>query len=245
MGMVARKLMSLARRFGVEIAPAWLVPSLPLCEHLRLLFRVYGIDCVLDVGANTGQFRDLLRHRIGFRGPILSFEPDPACMRVLRSRGRHDRSWHLYPLALGSRDETATLNLCRESGMNSLHAPLPDTAAPLASAIVGHETVQVRRLDSLRSELRPMEACRNVYLKLDVQGHEIDALHGATETLAVVPAIQCELNVMPLYEGVPDYRTALPSIEALGYVPAGFYPVTLDRRARMVDFDCVFVREDA
>ena len=64
-----------ARRLGVSVMRD--SESNYLTPHLRRLFTVLSIDCVLDVGANTGQFVDRLRHDLGYRGHIASFEPAP------------------------------------------------------------------------------------------------------------------------------------------------------------------------
>ena len=47
-------------------------------QHLKRFFAHFDIDCVFDVGANVGQYATALRDRVGFRGQIISFEPNPA-----------------------------------------------------------------------------------------------------------------------------------------------------------------------
>ena len=65
-----------------------------LDRHLKQLLTKLDADCVLDVGANCGEFALLLR-KIGFQGWILSFEPNPAHAPALESHSAGDGKWEL------------------------------------------------------------------------------------------------------------------------------------------------------
>ncbi len=77
------------------------------------------------------------------------------------------------------------------------------------------------------------------YLKMDTQGFDLEVVRGATETLRVVPVLQTEVSVRPLYAGMPDYITSIRTLEERGFELSGLFPVVYDTSFRVVEFDCV------
>src|SRR5215212_4084771 len=71
-------------------------------------------DLVADVGANIGQYADLVRS-LGYRGTVVSFEPQPEASNVLQKRAMRRTDWDVRPVALGSTTGTATLRISRNS----------------------------------------------------------------------------------------------------------------------------------
>ena len=55
-------------KLGYTVIPTWRLAHFPFGEHLRRILQTFEIDCVLDVGANTGQYRDFLRDQVGYEG---------------------------------------------------------------------------------------------------------------------------------------------------------------------------------
>ena len=67
--------------------------------HLANVFDKYLVDCVIDVGANAGQYGAFLRG-IGFNGWIVSFEPVKSVFEKLVESAKGDDKWICYNLAL-------------------------------------------------------------------------------------------------------------------------------------------------
>ena len=83
------------------------------------------------------------------------------------------------------------------------------------SAYVGREAVSVVPLDSLESRLvHPGEV---VWLKLDVQGYEMQVLAGAERTLAKTRLIEMELSLVALYEGQALICEAIERLRTMGF----------------------------
>jgi FkbM family methyltransferase len=212
-------------------------------QLVRQLF-VHQIDVVFDVGANTGQFAEMLRNA-GFQGRIVSFEPSTVAHSALSKRARREANWVIAPrMALGDHDGAITLNLAGNSASSSVLPMLPShvRAAP-ESRYIGSETVDLRTLDSVSTELAT--DTERLFLKLDVQGFEHKVLQGAGQVLRRVAGIQLELSLVPLYDGEHLFHPMLHDLEERGYelwsVIPGF--VDLDT-GRLLQLDAIFFRKE-
>lgn len=230
----------LVRRTGFDVArfPA---PT-TLDGHLRQLLGRTATTLVLDVGANHGQFGDVLRDPVGYRGRIESFEPAGAAFEVLTAHTAGDERWTAHHLALGSIDEVAQLRTFDSTDWNSFHAPDGEHLQRAGRSLVptGSEEVPVRRLDGLWADLvRPDDV---VLLKSDTQGHDLDVLAGAGERLQQVGALLLEASVLTFYVGEPDLATTIERVGEHGFSPSGVFPVTRRRGSLALDtVDVCFV----
>src|SRR5262245_15866653 len=77
------------RRFGYRLMPIAMTSG---DECLATHLRDHGIDLILDVGANTGQFASQT-FRLGYQGRIVSFEPQAAAHAALVANSRAHPRW--------------------------------------------------------------------------------------------------------------------------------------------------------
>jgi hypothetical protein len=107
-----------------------LVPCLPVnWAHwfrnrvlLRHILEKLSINCVLDVGANRGQFGTLLRG-IDYTGWIISFEPIRASYEVLKTVAAKREPWRVFQCALGATNERREINVAEETVFSSFLTP--------------------------------------------------------------------------------------------------------------------------
>jgi FkbM family methyltransferase len=208
------------------------------------MVRTAGITCVVDVGANAGQYGGELR-RGGYTGRLISFEPLPTAFQTLSRGAAKDTSWECMRIALGSHDGTAALNVAANLVSSSILPMLQvhSGAAP-ESRYVGIEEVPMRSLDSLAPELfRPQDS---IWLKLDVQGFEEAVFAGGEQLLKSVQAIEVELSLQPLYEGQMLYLPMIEFLQRRGFALASVAPgFQNETTGRLYQFDGVFLREGA
>ena len=214
-------------------------------RNLSTLLAHHGIDLVLDIGGNTGQYGRRLR-RAGYGGRIVSFEPQSKAHAALSEAAWGDAGWTVAPrMALGDSAEPLILNLSPTSDMSSALAMTDEMAALLDSAaFTGTETVPQVRLDTIFDDFA--KDGDTVLLKSDTQGYDRKVLDGAAGILDRVRAIQLELSIVPVYVGEPSWREMTDHLDRLGFAPALFIPGYFNRRtARQIAMDGVFVRRSA
>jgi FkbM family methyltransferase len=238
-----RALKRTAKRFGYEVVPSAWMPSAVFAEHLRDLFARLAIDCVLDVGANRGQYRDFLRTFVGYRGRIISFEPIPEHVRFLRESAASDPLWEICGCALGADDTTKALNVMEVDTFSSFltpdHGGVPQFSHENVVDYV--QTVDVRRLDAVLPELRQRFAFESVYLKMDTQGFDLRVIEGAGTELGRIRALQTELALRKLYKDMPGYEEVLPVLTARGFDISSVFVVSADDCLRAIECDLVMV----
>ena len=215
--------------------------------HLSKLFQLHDIQCVIDVGAHRGGFARFLRNEVGYSGKLISLEPASGNLLHLRPVAAKDPQWEVYPLALGSVEARQTMHVMKQSVFNSFLEPDRSRMAEFhARNTVDHEeTVEVRRLDHLWVELERTHQIKNVFLKIDTQGYDMEVLRGAGEALDQIRAIQTEASVQPLYEKMTPYPVILDFLVERGFQIAGMFPVVRDSELRLVEFDLVMTRPRA
>ena len=160
------------------------------------------VGTVLDVGANEGQFVKVARVLFP-AAPVLAFEPNPRLTDGLREL--LSNSGAVYPIACGREAATMPLHLTKFSPAASLlpatSLRLPDFPAAETEEVIN---VQVERLDQVVP--RHASAPKPFLLKLDVQGFELEVLHGAIGILPDVIAVLCEVNAVSFYEGQAGFE---------------------------------------
>ncbi|MGK2909382.1 MAG: FkbM family methyltransferase [Sphingobium sp.] len=211
--------------------------------QLRRFVAAFDIDCIIDVGANAGQHAKMLRRDVGFKGTILSFEPNPQVFLALERNAAGDPRWHVFNVALSNAEGTAQFNVMAADQFSSLETPAEkmDPIFHERNRVDLIVDVQCRRLDSLYPELQAQHGFGSTLLKMDTQGHDALVCEGAGTALESMVGIQTELAVRPLYQGGAGYRAMIDLMDAHGFVPSAFFANNKGHFPRLVEMDGLFV----
>jgi FkbM family methyltransferase len=227
----------------VVVSSSRLLPGVrfsPAERRVRLL-KAYGIDLVIDVGANAGQYAAALR-AAGYRGRIVSFEPVSEPYGRLATASGADKAWECQRLALDRGRGTARVNVSEDTRNSSVLSvgdrhlrAVPD------SRPVGVESASMARLDAIWSDAA--RGARRPYLKMDVQGYELEVLHGSTGVLDVISLVEVELSLFAVYDAGPLFQDVFRFLRRHDFVPIAFEGVLDDAgTGEMLQADGIFRR---
>jgi FkbM family methyltransferase len=224
---------------GYAIVPNWRLGRLKEAEYLARLFSSLDIDCVIDVGANTGQFAEFVRKYVGYQGLIVSLEPIPALVAQLRAASANDPKWEVRHLALGRTAGRARFYVTTNTEFSSFLTVNRD-AYDFGEMTDVRESinVDVDTLDTLVPEIMERFGVRNIHLKLDTQGYDLEVLTGGERILDSIASLQTELAVCRIYDGMPDFREVSRYIEEHDFIISQFLPSNEGHFPILVDFDC-------
>jgi FkbM family methyltransferase len=241
--IVRETISGLFERFGYRLIPNWRLERLPAAEFLGKFFRYLEIDCVLDVGANLGQYHDFLRTEVGYSGKIVSFEPIATHVAALKRRARTETDWIVQGIALGSARDSTQFNVMASTAFSSFLEP----DHSVVSNFKGHNEVseriivRVETLDEVLPTLEKQLLVRNFYLKLDTQGCDLEVAKGSSNSISSIRAVQTEASVVPIYQGMPDYVETIRTFQSLGFELSGIFPNNSGYFPRLVEFDCFMI----
>lgn len=163
-----------------------------------------GGATVIDAGAHAGRHTRIFSELCGPSGQVIAVEPLPAQAQALRGLGLSNVS--VIEAAISDRAGMASFvhaqGTPEESGLKARVFNFPEWAEPCEIE------VELRTLDQIAG---PMRRCD--YIKMDLEGGELNALIGGTETLTRLrPLVSVEHGVA----GYAAYGHGPDDIRAFG-----------------------------
>jgi FkbM family methyltransferase len=212
-----------------------------LGEHLRSMMPYLGVNCVLDVGAGTGDYGAFLRDN-GYDGPIISFEPVEASFQILARRSARDPRWQAYRYALGSQATTRPIHVTRNPRYASFLLPSMHTLATFPGGTVERaEVVEVRRLDQIFEDIAGQMSGPHVFLRVSTCGWDLEVLRGAENLQIPILAVQSELSLDPPHDGAIDLSGGILEFGRAGFAISGMFARPHQHGFRLSELDCVMV----
>ncbi len=141
---------------------------------------------VADVGANVGLLTRLFCRRVGEKGLVFAFEPDPLTFRFLEFNTRAFKNKELAQCAVSDNKEPALLHLNSGSGAGNSLLNKTHSIESVPVSCTSLDEFFLRRGDP------PVDV-----IKVDVEGAELSVLRGMRQTIARLPNLKIIIEYCP------------------------------------------------
>ena len=224
--MITHGISSLRRMLRKSLARRLQLPEIPVALE-RLARQGFNPKLVFDVGAYRGDFARVCR-TVWPTARIVCFEPQKAILPELRQYALETPQTEVFEYLLGAQENSqATLNEAATASSVLLEKDGP---------IHPKATYEMRTIQSfIESETNRAPD----FLKLDVQGYELEVLKGTSAYLDGIQVILAELNLLDIHEGVPLIEEVVGWLAERGWAAFDILwsnSAPIGRRAWQADF---------
>lgn len=200
---------------------------------------------IFDVGANKGQ--TTIKYLSKFPSSrIYCFEPLPELAHKLSTTVTNNENVVIVPKAVSNTNKSTNFYVNHLDVASSL-LPRPSSGEKYYPTIAeSKEVIQVESI-TLDSFSQENGLSKVDILKLDIQGGELDALHGSHSLLSdsKVGLIYTEIQFVHLYEGAPLFGDILQYLNNFGYSLFDFYNLHRADGGRLIYGDALFFKNSA
>lgn len=206
-------------------------------NKLNILFNSISVTAY-DVGARRGVFDDL--RLICKNTDLIGFEPDQEECQKLNSelhKSKNDYKSITYrPYALGEISKKVNLNLYSQPGCSSKYKVKRKVAESFSrNDYFDDKGVFNMEVVSLDSIVESKEVTSPDFIKIDVQGMEIEVFRGGEKSIrATVVGIRTEVYFRELYKNQPLFNDIDSVLRSFGFVPIRFLEMHEWRRLTKV-----------
>lgn len=128
------------------------------------------------------------------------FEPNKDLKKEIENKNSDCLSYNIYPYLISDQKGKKNFNICENPGVSSVLEPnysfLDKFKDSSRFKIIEEDELDTNFLDNLK--------LKNIdFLKIDIQGYEMNALKGSIETLKDVIGLEIEVEFQKMYQNQP------------------------------------------
>jgi FkbM family methyltransferase len=203
-------------------------------------FKSLGIDTVLDIGANTGQFTKTISSLLP-NANIYSFEPLPDCFDKLNEFASKYSNIKAFNTGVGDRSGVMRFER-NDASPSSSFLTMTDIHKEAFPYTEKSSTVEVK-ISKLDDMCENIDLGMSLFVKIDVQGYEDKVLKGGEKTVKKAKLVIVETSFVPLYESQPLFDDIYKTFSEWGFVCIGMIDQLSDpRTGQILQGDAIFIK---
>ena len=232
--------------FHILISPRYLCTFIlhsiaATVEHNKTLNNLTA-NTIIDIGANKGQFALAARHTFP-DAKIISFEPLSAPARKFNNLFKRDRKIVLHQSAVGPEKTTLPIHVSKRDDSSSLF-PIGARQSAIFPGTEESHTEEIE-LAPLHFFIEKDDLVSPVFVKIDVQGYELEVLKGCEEQIEYFDYIYVECSFIELYENQALADEVIQYLIKKSFRLKGIYNTYYDKKGVAIQSDFLFKRENS
>jgi len=197
-------------------------------------------DTVIDCGANIGYYTNFFRTIVGKKGCVHAFEPVPSTFEHLTKNALEYSKYNNYRLNNSGLYRIETIKNIYIPDSISGHASLNNHQDVWNAQKIDNIEIKLIRLDDYIDKL---DINKVDFIKIDIEGSEMDALYGSKNTLQKnKPKLHLEVNSDLLHDSQYAVQELWELLKGLDYRKIYYYD---NDPKLLLDFESLKNHKDA
>ena len=227
---------------GLNIVACFFVYFSYISSALKEIFNVSDYLPVPKFKVSHKQTFDLLLFSNFFpKSRIISFEPLKAPSDKYNKLFKDDEDVIMYKSAIGIYQKKLSMHISKKTDSSSI-LPIGENQA---SIFPGTEESHIENITiaPLRKFIKYDDLISPVFVKIDVQGYELEVLKGCKEFLEYFNYIYVECSFIELYKGQAFFDEVYDFLSKYSFKLSGVYNVFYDNKGLAVQGDFLFIKK--
>jgi FkbM family methyltransferase len=206
-------------------------------EHIPVIKSIEKINTFIDIGANKGQFTLAARH-VFKDAYVYSFEPLIKPADKFTKLFESDKKVSLFQNAIGVKEEIIEMHVSnRDDSSSLLKIGKNQTTIFPGTKEKSTEEINVAPLSHF---LTKEDLIKPVFVKIDVQGFELEVLKGSKNLIDEFDYIYVECSFIELYEKQALADEVITFLNNYSFKLKGVYNTFYDKKGIAVQADLLF-----
>lgn len=193
---------------------------------------------ILECGASVGPMISLYLKL--FSNPrVYAFEPQPQFVKIIKEKFSGNENVKVFQNAVGNKNQKLKFNVLNRPTASSFMAPTVMNKKYHNEQVDVKKVIEVEQV-RLEDVIKEKEVD---FMKLDLQGYEIEALKGAEKLLKNIKVITTEIEFIEEYKGQPLFGDIDVYLRSKGFYLYNLYELFTQPDGQLTAGDAIYLNK--